>query len=90
MLLHKLLTGGANGTILKSMTVEFTEEQEQFIQRQLATGRFASEADVIKQAVSLWQEREKNVEEMRDLFREAHKRNAHVDPEEAEEAMKKP
>ena len=63
------------------MTVDFTKEQEQFIREQLASGQFASEADVIKEAVSLWQKQERDVEEMRGLFRKAHQRNAHLDPE---------
>ena len=63
------------------MTIEFTEEQIPFIRQQLATGRFASEAEVIKYAVSLWQKEERDIEEMRGLFREAHRRNAHLDPD---------
>lgn len=63
------------------MTIEFTEEQTRFIRHQLATGRFANEAEVIKHALSLWQKEEQDIEEMRDLFREAHQRNAHLDPD---------
>ena len=63
------------------MTIEFSDEQERFIKQQLATGQFSSEAEVVKQAVSLWQKQEQDVEEMRGLFREAHQRNAHLDPD---------
>lgn len=63
------------------MTVEFTKEQEIFIRQQLASGQFASEADVIKEAVSLWQKQEQDIDEMRGLFAEAHQRSAHLDPE---------
>ncbi|UCH24391.1 MAG: type II toxin-antitoxin system ParD family antitoxin [Trueperaceae bacterium] len=71
----------------EAMTIELTQEQEEFVQQQLASGRFASEAEVINEIFSLWQERERNVAEVRSLLREAQTRNAGVDLEKAESVI---
>ncbi len=47
------------------MYIQIKPELEQFIQAQLATGRFASADDVINEAFKLLQEREQRIEELR-------------------------
>lgn len=47
------------------MYIEIKPELEQFIQAQLATGRFTSADDVINEAFKLLQEREQRIEELR-------------------------
>lgn len=47
------------------MNITLKPEIEQFIQAQLATGRFASAEDVINEAFKLLQERERRIEELR-------------------------
>lgn len=45
------------------MTIEIPREAEKFIKQQLATGHFANEAEVVAQALSLWQNyQQKSVE----------------------------
>jgi len=47
------------------MYIQIKRELEQFIQTQLASGRFASADDVINEAFKLLQEREQRIEELR-------------------------
>ncbi|OUL31158.1 CopG family transcriptional regulator [Nostoc sp. T09] len=47
------------------MYIQIKPELEQFIQAQLASGRFASADEVINEAFKLLQEREKRIEELR-------------------------
>jgi antitoxin ParD1/3/4 len=47
------------------MYIQIKPEIEQFIQAQLASGRFASTDDVINEAFKLLQEREQKIEELR-------------------------
>jgi putative addiction module CopG family antidote len=61
------------------MTIEFTREQEQFIKQSLASGRYSSEAEVIREALALLQKQERELEDRRGIFTEAHRRNAHLD-----------
>ncbi|MDF5714156.1 MAG: type II toxin-antitoxin system ParD family antitoxin [Rhizonema sp. NSF051] len=47
------------------MYIQIKPELEQFIQAQLASGRFISADDVINEAFKLLQEREERIEELR-------------------------
>lgn len=47
------------------MYIQIKPELEQFIQAQLASGRFSSAEDVINEAFKLLQEREQRIEELR-------------------------
>ncbi|MEH2195539.1 MAG: type II toxin-antitoxin system ParD family antitoxin [Nostoc sp.] len=47
------------------MNITLKSEIEQFIQAQIASGRFASAEDVINEAFKLLQEREQRIEELR-------------------------
>jgi antitoxin ParD1/3/4 len=47
------------------MYIQIKPELEQFIQAQLASGRFTSADDVINEAFKLLQEREQRLEELR-------------------------
>lgn len=47
------------------MNITLKPEIEQFIQAQLATGRFASADDVISEAFKLLQDKEQRIEELR-------------------------
>ncbi|WP_414622559.1 type II toxin-antitoxin system ParD family antitoxin [Calothrix sp. CCY 0018] len=47
------------------MHIQIKSEQEQFIQAQIATGRFTSAEDVINEAFKLLEERERRLEELR-------------------------
>ncbi|QSJ15957.1 type II toxin-antitoxin system ParD family antitoxin [Nostoc sp. UHCC 0702] len=47
------------------MYIQIKPELEQFIQAQLAIGRFSSAEDVINEAFKLLQEREQRIEELR-------------------------
>lgn len=63
------------------MTIEFTREQEQFIEQSLASGRYSNEAEVIREGLALLQKQERELVDIRDIFTEAHRRNAGLDPE---------
>ncbi len=67
--------------MLNLMTIEFTREQEQFIKQSLASGRYSTEAEVIRDALALLQKQERELADMRGIFTEAHRRNAQLDPE---------
>ena len=47
------------------MNIQLKPELEQFIQVQIATGKFATVDDAINQAVKLLEEREQRLEELR-------------------------
>ncbi|MEH2165178.1 MAG: type II toxin-antitoxin system ParD family antitoxin [Nostoc sp.] len=47
------------------MKITLKSEIEQFIQVQIASGKFASAEDVINEAFNLLQERERRIEELR-------------------------
>lgn len=47
------------------MNIQIKPEHEQFIQAQIATGRFISAEDVINEAFKLLEERERRLEELR-------------------------
>ncbi len=68
------------------MTIELTNEQEQFIKQQLDTGVFASESEVFQEALSALQKQQRDLTELKDIFAESHKQNAHLNIE-ATEAM---
>jgi putative addiction module CopG family antidote len=67
--------------MLNPMTVKVTPQQEQFIKQSLATGRYSTEAEVIGDALALLQKQERELADMREVFTEAHHRNAGLDPE---------
>lgn len=69
------------------MTIELTREQERLIEQQLATGNFTDEGDVIGEALALLQRQGEVVTEMRGAFREAHSRNANLDPQAESEVL---
>ncbi|UKO99876.1 type II toxin-antitoxin system ParD family antitoxin [Nostoc sp. UHCC 0870] len=48
------------------MYIQITPELEQFIQAQLASGRFASADDVVNEAFKLLQEREQQIKKLRE------------------------
>jgi putative addiction module CopG family antidote len=68
----------------QSITLELTREQEEFIKQSLASGRYRSEAEVVGEALALLQKHERENEDMRSIFAEAHRRNADLSSEEAE------
>lgn len=41
------------------MDVELTADQRAFVQRAIAGGRFASEHDAVREALALWEDRER-------------------------------
>jgi len=61
------------------MNVDFTNEQQQFIEQSLASGRYTTEAELLKEALSLLQKQERELADMRSIFAEAHQRNADLD-----------
>ena len=67
--------------MLNLMTIEFTLEQEQFIKQSLASGRYSTEAEVIREALALLQKQERELADRRGIFTEAHRRNAGLDAE---------
>ena len=60
------------------MAVELTSDQRAFARRAMESGRFESEEDAVREALALWEERERatsrvslTVEEARDRWRVA-------------------
>ena len=53
------LTAGAVILTLKVMEVQFTPDQKAFIRQALESGRLRREEDAVKEALSLWEERER-------------------------------
>ena len=47
------------------MTIELPNEAQQFVQQQLATGRFADESAVLAHALDVWQKWQKHTAEVR-------------------------
>ena len=41
------------------MQIDFTPDQREFVHRAIASGRFRREEDAVKEALSLWEERER-------------------------------
>lgn len=71
----------------RTMTIELTREQERLIEQQLATGNFTDKGDVIGEALALLQRQGEVVAEMRGALREAHSRNANLDPQAESEVL---
>ena len=46
------------------MEVHLTPDREAFVRQGIASGRFQSEADAVAEALSLWEERERNRSEI--------------------------
>lgn len=46
------------------MEVHLTPDQETFVRQGIASGRFQSEEDAVAEALSLWEERERNRSEI--------------------------
>ena len=55
---HNLTTTFSVGT-LKTMEVQLSPDQEAFVRQAIETGRFLREEDAVKEALSLWEERER-------------------------------
>jgi antitoxin ParD1/3/4 len=51
--------------MLRAMTISLSKEQEQLIKQQLATGQFASEGEVLNEALSLLQRRGEALQKLR-------------------------
>jgi Arc/MetJ-type ribon-helix-helix transcriptional regulator len=54
-----MLTRAPAISTLKSMEVQFTSDQREFIREAIETGRFNREEDAVQEALSLWEERER-------------------------------
>jgi antitoxin ParD1/3/4 len=46
------------------MTIELTAEQRQYVERQVATGKYASESALVQQALEVLQRRDKRIAEV--------------------------
>ncbi len=64
------------------MTINLTEEQEQAVERQLASGRFASRDEVISEALALLEQQDDVLADVRQAYREGHEKNAQLDTDE--------
>ncbi len=64
------------------MNVSLTKEQELLIQKQLATGKFGSETEVIGEALALL-ERKSMMESMKEALVANHERNRDLSADEA-------
>jgi Arc/MetJ-type ribon-helix-helix transcriptional regulator len=53
------LTPLVSGHTLKGMEVSFTQDQEALIRRAMSSGRFHREEDAVREALALWEERER-------------------------------
>ena len=53
------------------MAIELTSDQRAFVRRAVETGRLASEDDAIREALALWEERERRRLEFRSTLDEA-------------------
>jgi Arc/MetJ-type ribon-helix-helix transcriptional regulator len=65
------LTAGAAILTLKVMEVQFTPDQKAFIRQALESGRLRREEDALKEALSLWEERERTRAEILAAVEEA-------------------
>jgi Arc/MetJ-type ribon-helix-helix transcriptional regulator len=54
------LTRGAAIPTLKAMDVQLTSDQKAFARRAIESGRLQSEEDAVKEALALWEERERH------------------------------
>jgi putative addiction module CopG family antidote len=59
MLLRHRLTRGYPIFTLKVMEVQLTPGQKSFVRHAIETGRFRREEDVVEEALSLWEKRER-------------------------------
>ncbi len=66
------------------MNVDLRPELEQLIERKLATGHYADRGSVIEEALELMREQDNAMVELREALTAAHRRNADLNPEEAE------
>jgi Arc/MetJ-type ribon-helix-helix transcriptional regulator len=64
------------------MTISLTREQETLVQKQLATGKFRSETEVISEALALL-ERKNAMAGMREALKASYERNRDLSAEEA-------
>lgn len=46
------------------MTIELTPEQKQYVERQVATGKYASESTLVQQALEVLQRRDERIAEV--------------------------
>ncbi len=53
------------------MNVELTADQREFVQRAIESGRIATEDEAVRQALKLWEERERRREEILTMLDEA-------------------
>jgi putative addiction module CopG family antidote len=53
------------------MAVELTSDQRAFARRAMESGRFESEEDAVREALALWEERERRLLEFRSTIEEA-------------------
>ena len=53
------LTLSSAARTLKTMKVELTLDQKEFVRRAIEAGRFQSEEEAVREALSLWEERER-------------------------------
>ena len=63
------------------MMIRLTDEQEQLIEQQLATGRFTNKSEVISEALTLLGQQDEVDIELRSMFARAHERNTDLDVE---------
>jgi Arc/MetJ-type ribon-helix-helix transcriptional regulator len=64
------------------MTILLTKEQEMLVQKQLADGKFGSEAEVISEALTLL-ERKSSMNSMKEALKSNHERNRDLSADEA-------
>lgn len=53
------MTQAALVPTLKAMEVDLTPDQKAFIRQAIETGRYSREEDAVREALSLWEERER-------------------------------
>jgi Arc/MetJ-type ribon-helix-helix transcriptional regulator len=53
------LTAGSRILTLKVMEVQFTHDQKAFVRQAIESGRLQREEDAVKEALVLWEERER-------------------------------
>lgn len=58
------MTGQSPGPYTDGMEIELTPDQKAFVQQAIQTGRVHSEEDVVREALLLWEERERVRAEM--------------------------
>jgi putative addiction module CopG family antidote len=64
------------------MTISLTKEQEKLVQKQLASGKFGSEAEVISEALALL-ERKSAMSSMKEALKTIHENNRDLSADEA-------